>query len=47
MKIARVASAPKMPQNNTRCWYIRGTRKYADQRRPDEHVVDAETFSMR
>ena len=27
MKIARMTSAPKMPQNNTRCWYFCGTRK--------------------
>ena len=24
MKIARMISAPKMPQNSTRCWYCTG-----------------------
>ena len=28
MNVARSTSAPKMPQNNTRCWYNAGTRKY-------------------
>ena len=27
MKIARITSAPKIPQNSTRCWYLGGTTK--------------------
>ena len=47
MKIARITSAPKMPQNSTRCWYIFGTRKKLMMMAQTKTLSTLRLFSMR
>ena len=47
MKIARITSAPKMPQNRTRCWYFCGTMKYAMSSAQTKTLSMLRLFSMR
>src|SRR3712207_7836051 len=47
MNAARKISAPRIPQNSTRCWYFGGTPKYvkinAKTKRSEEHTSELQS----